>query len=186
VHDLSPLTALGATRARVDTHASVTCTEMPDVALASFTARLGSEQAARAVLQSVTGATPAGPGRSTIGDIGALWMGPDQWLLVAPINTHEDLAQQLVGASKGVASVTEQTDAWARFDMAGDGVLSVLELLCAANTRSMSMGDATRTSIHHLGCFVQCLAPDRFAIYGPRASAGSLHHAIVTAMHAAL
>lgn len=59
----------------------------------------------------------------------------------------------------------------------------VVELLCPINVRQMTTGDAQRTSIHHLGCFVLRRDPsDWVRILGPRASAGSLHHAIVTAM----
>ncbi len=186
MHDLTPITALGGTSAQVDTHVGVTCREVPDVALASFAARLGSAPAAAAVLKKALGAAVPDVGKAVRATLTAFWTGPDQWLVEAPFDTHETLALDLAKAANGVASVTEQTDAWTRFDLSGDGVLAVLELLCSANTRSMATDDVTRSSIHHLGCFVRRTDDDHFCIYGPRASAGSLHHALVTAMHAAL
>lgn len=186
MHDLTPITALGANTAQVDSHAGVTCREVPDVALASFAARLGQEKAARALLETSIGAPPPDVQKMTQGRLCAFWTGPDQWLVEAPFASHEDLAHSLAQAAKGSASVTEQTDAWVRFDLSGDGVLAVLELLSALNTRDMTAGDAQRGHIHHLGCFVLCRGENGFSVYGPRASAGSLHHAIITAMKSAL
>jgi len=108
-------------------------------------------------------------------------------MLGADIATHEDIAAKLKAALKDTASVTEQTDAWCCFDLSGKGIAAVMELLCPINMRALASGDATRTTIHHLGCFVICGDPDGFLrILGPRASAGSLHHAILTAMRSAL
>lgn len=186
MHDLTPITALGGTEAQVDSHGSVTCTEMPGVALASVAARLGQEEAAQAALASFIGADLPGIARMTEGGIGLFWTGPEQWMAEAPLETHEDLAAQVKEAVGGAASVTEQTDAWTRFDLEGAGVVGVLELLSSLNTRSMATGGASRTAIHHLGCFVIRRGEERFTLYGPRASAGSLHHAIVAAMKAVM
>ena len=114
-------------------------------------------------------------------------MGPDQWMVGAPFDTHEDLAAQLKSRFGDTASVVEQTDAWVCFDLRGDGIDDVMEFLCAINIRAMQTGDATRTVIHHLGCFVIRRDPANWVrILGPRASAGSLHHAIFTAITSAL
>ena len=105
----------------------------------------------------------------------------------APIDSHEDLAAQLKTRMGETASITEQTDAWVCFDLQGDRMEDVVELLCNINIRAMKTGDATRTSIHHLGCFVLRRDPANWVrILGPRASAGSLHHALLTAMKSAL
>lgn len=186
MHDLKPITALGGHSPQVDSHGGVTCSEVPDVALASFAARMGQEKPATAALKSALGTTPPGVGRMASATLTAFWTGPDQWMVEAPFDTHEELAAELAKAATGVASVTEQTDAWTRFDLSGEGILPVLELLCAADSRRMQPGDVTRSAIHHLGCFVLCRDAQHFSLYGPRASAGSLHHAIITAMTSAL
>ncbi|MEM9584549.1 MAG: sarcosine oxidase subunit gamma [Pseudomonadota bacterium] len=187
MHSLTPITSLGSTEPRVDTVADLTLSENPNVALASVAARLGQEEECRKHLIALLGSVP-GPGQVQLHNpASGFWMGPDNWMVEAPIETHEDLAAQLKLQFGDTASITEQTDAWACFDLRGDGIEAVLELLCNINIRAMKMGDAQRTSIHHLGCFVTRRDPaDGLRVMGPRASAGSLHHAILTAMQAAL
>lgn len=186
MHNLVAITALGGQEAQVDSHGGVTCSEVPHVALASFMGRLGQENQAQAILAQALGAQAPDVARLVEADLTAFWMGPDQWMVEAPLMTHEGLAQELAEAAAGVASVTEQTDAWTRFDLTGEGLEAVLELLCQMNIRAMTGGEAQRGSIHHLGCFVMCRSVTHFSIYGPRASAGSLHHAIIGAMKSAL
>ena len=186
VHDLAPITALGGTAPRIDTVAGATLTEVPSVALASVTTRLGKEKPAATALKKLIGADAPAPRHFASGTLTAFWMGPDQVMLEAPFDTHEDLAVQAKAVVQDSASVTEQTDGWTRFDLSGTGLLAVMELLCPINAPAMPVGGAERTSIHHLGCFVLRRAEDHFSIYGPRASAGSLHHALHTAMVSAL
>lgn len=188
MHDLTPITALGGTAPRVDTVAGVTLTENPNLALASLAARLGQEAACRAHLETLLAGPAPGPGTGRLqGPEAAFWMGPDQWMVGAPFASHEDLAAQLKSRFGDTASSTEQTDAWVCFDLRGDGIERVMELCCNINIRAMKTGDATRTSIHHLGCFVlRCDPADWVRILGPRASAGSLHHALLGAMKSAL
>lgn len=185
LQEMIPLTALGSRKPRIDTHQDVILREVTDLALASFAARLGQETDARKRLSAFVGNTLPGPGYMAEADLGSFWMGPDQWMVMAPHETHEDLAAQLAKAARGAASVTEQNDAWCCFDLTGPRLASLFELLCPVNLRACSGGEATRTSIEHLGCFLLVMAPDRVRVLGPRSSAGSLHHALLTAMRAA-
>lgn len=184
MHNLTPITAMGGNAPRVDTVAGVTLSENPGLALASVAARLGQEETCRKHLSDLLEGPVPGPGQCSLHDPeAAFWMGPDQWMVGAPFETHEDLATQLKSRLGDSASVTEQTDAWACFDLRGDGLEAVLELCCNINVRAMQTGDAQRTSIHYLGCFVLRRDPaDWMRIFGPRASAVSLHHALLTAM----
>jgi len=188
VHDLTPITALGGTTPRVDTVNDVTLAEVPNVALASVAARLGQESACAKRLKNLLSTTLPEPGRAAIGkDYAALWMGQDQWMLSADFHTHEDIAATVKIHLSNTASVTEQSDAWTCFDLTGPRIHAVLELLCNIDLTGFDTGSATRTAIHHLGCFVICTeAGQSVRILGPRASAGSLHHALTTAMAAAL
>lgn len=188
MHSLSPITALGGTTPRIDTMAKLTLSENPSLALASVTARADHTSACRAHLKALLGSDAPAPGKACLHDPElAFWTGSDQWMIVAPFESHEDLAARLKARFGETASITEQTDAWACFDLRGDGIDAVMELLCAVNIRKMYTGDAARTVIHHLGCFVIRMAPaSELRILGPRASAGSLHHAIFTAITSAL
>jgi sarcosine oxidase subunit gamma len=188
VHDLSPITPLGGSAPRIDDVAGTSLTEVTDLALASVAARQGKEENCARALKTMLEADAPEPGRAHLGQpLSAVWMGPDQWMIGAPFETHEDIESRLKAKLKSSASVTEQTDAWACFDLSGSGVRAVMELICNVNMSTLQSGDALRSSIHHLGCFVICGDPDSFVrILGPRASAGSLHHAIYTAMKSAL
>lgn len=185
MHDLNPITPLGAADPVVEGHGPVTLREVTETALASVAARLGREAETTTLLTEVLGAAPPAPARLCAGTPGAFWMGPDQWMVEAPLSTHEDLAAQLAARANGAASVTEQTDAWCRFDLTGDNLADVFERLCPANTRAFAGGEAVRSAIDHLGCFLLCRAPDHITVLGPRSAAGSLHHALVVAMRAA-
>ncbi|MEO0486709.1 MAG: sarcosine oxidase subunit gamma [Pseudomonadota bacterium] len=181
-----PLTALGGREARTDTHGPVTLTEVTNTAIASFAARRGAEAPAAKALSAVTALQLPGPGASARGGaFTVFWIGPDQWMVMAPHDTHELLAHDLTAAAPGQASVTEQNDAWCRFDLRGEGLIAVFERLCPINLRAAAPGHATRTSIDHLGCFVLMETQSQITVLGPRSSAGSLHHALLTAMRSA-
>lgn len=183
MHDLIALTPLGAHTPRSDNYGGITLTEITDVALASVAARLGREADAAALIAAVTGTDAPAPARSSDR---AFWMGPDQWMVEAPLATHEDLARQITAQANGAASVTEQTDAWCRFDLKGERLADVFERLCAADLRRFTGGEAVRTTIEHLGCFLICRSPAHVSVIGPRSSAESLHHALLTALKSAL
>lgn len=182
MHNLKTVTALGGTEPRVDTFANVTITENDGVAFASVAARMGHENTCYDVLKKLLGAVPEA-GRAVLHDPEAgFWMGPDQWMLGAPRATHELLAEQLTTLFGDAASVTEQTGAWVCFDITGPAMVDMSERLCAVPIRRMQAGDAQRTVIHHLGCFViRRQSDDHIRILGPRASAASLHHALIDA-----
>ena len=182
VHDMKPITALGGTEPRVDTVAGVTLSENPGLALASVAARLGHEAACRKHLKAVIGAVPEA-GKCQLNDPEAgFWMGPDQWMIGAPKASHELLADTLKDLLGDAASVTEQSGAWVCFDITGPAMPEMCERLCGVPIRQMQAGDAQRTVIHQLGCFViRREANDHIRVFGPRASAITLHHALITA-----
>ena len=187
MHDMIALTALGGTTARVDDVAGLRISECPDWALASLAARLGRESDAALAAARVLGTDlPAVGACADAAPFYVFWTGPDQWMIEAPHHTHEDLAAQIKAAVGDAGSVTEQTDGWVRFDLEGAHCPDVLELLCNADTRTMTPGTATRSRIEHLGCHLICRSAAHFSILGPRSSARSLHHALTTAAASAL
>lgn len=186
MHNLSPLSPLGNAEALVENINGITLTEEVGFALVSCAARLGKEKQTKTALKKFLGSAAPDVSKATSGDISAFWMGPDFWMVEAPFATHEDLAVQLKAVTKANASITEQTDGWCRFDLKGDQLADVFERLCMANIRKMQAGDTTRTSIEHLGCFVILRDETHISVLGPRSSAASLHHALVTAIHSAL
>lgn len=184
MHDLKTLTALGGHEPRIDTFDHITITENDGLALASVSARLGFEAQCQAHIQDVLASVP-GPGKAgSRGTATGFWMGPDQWMVGASKAENELLADDLKAKFKDTASITEQTGGWVCFDLTGPGIADVMERLCAVRVRKMQAGDAQRTLIHQLGCFVIRNDKGTLRILGPRASAGSLHHALITAAQA--
>ncbi len=179
-HRLKPLTALGHVAPQIDTIGPVTIAENTSVALASLATRRGREADVATAAKTLNITLPK-PGQAS--ETG-LWLAPDQWLIEAPFATREDITAYLKPAFKDAASISEQTDAWVRFDLTGPNLHAMFEILCNLDTRTMQPGHATRTVIEHLGSYVICRA-DHFTILGPRSSAQSLHHALITAAKSA-
>ncbi|WP_424979632.1 sarcosine oxidase subunit gamma [Leisingera sp. S232] len=187
-HGLKAVTPLGGFEPRVDAFTGLLIREVSDCALASLAARQGDEDVLQSAAKSFLGdSLPEAAAWNEHGDFAAWWMGPDLWMVSAPHDEHELLAAALKEAVGDAGSVVEQTDGWCRFDLEGSRCFDVLERLCNANVRAGKPGDATRTSMEHLGVFLLCREPgQRYSIIGPRSSAASLHHALVTAVNAVI
>ncbi len=184
-HRLKSLAPLGQATATSVTVGPVTIAENTDTALASLASRLGREKDVAKAAKTMALPLPD-PGLAKSGTTyGAFWLGPEQWMVEAPFASHEDIVAQLRPAFDGAASITEQTDAWVRFDLSAPNLPAMFELLCSVDTRKAPVGAATRTIIEHLGCYLIIRAADRYCVYGPRSSAASLQHALITAAKSA-
>jgi len=182
LHALSPL---GFTTPHSETVGAFTMSEVTDRAMASLTARQGCGDAVKTILGKILKQPAPAVGEYRAGTIDAFWTGQSQWMLAAPFDDHEDIVASFAGKFKGKASLTEQTDGWCRFAVSGPDINRLCSLLCNIDMRRLNAGMVARTSIEHIGCFVLRLADDSLQIIGPRSSAGSLHHAIITAARSA-
>jgi sarcosine oxidase, subunit gamma len=179
---LKALTPMGETTPLIEGIGPVTITENVGVALASLASRLGQE-AAVSLAAKAAGIPLPGPGRLETGRVyNAFWLGPEQWMLEAAFESHEDIVAVLKPLFGEAASITEQTDAWVRFDLSGADLAKLFERLCNFDLMRAGVGAATRAVIDHLGCYVVRRAEAEVSVIGPRSSAQSLHHALVTAM----
>ena len=178
---LHPLTPLGHAAAETVTIGPVTIAENTSVAMASLATRRGREADVAAAAQTA-GIPQPGPGQAEQAALyGAIWLGDQQWMVEAPFKTHEDITAVLKPIFGEAASITEQTDAWVRFDVAAPDLAALFERLCNYDLRAKPPGSATRTVIDHLGCYVVLRAPGHVSVIGPRSSAHALHHALITA-----
>ena len=178
---LHPLTPLGHAAPEVTSIGPVTITENTGVALASLATRRGREADVATAAQAA-GIPQPGPGQAEKAALyGAIWLGEQQWMIEAPFETHEDIAAILKPIFGDAASITEQTDAWVRFDVVAPDLAALFERLCNYDLRSKAPGSATRTVIDHLGCYVVLRAPELVSVIGPRSSAHALRHALITA-----
>ncbi len=183
MHNLAAITPLGASSPKREQVGGITIAEVTDTALASVACRLGKQQPFGTAAKALFGIALPGPGHwAANAEYALIWTGPDQWLVEAPFATHEDIARLVKAGLGDTASVTEQTDGWARFDVEGPAAVDMFERLSAVNTRRMTAGEATRTAIEHLGCFLVCRETgSRFSVIGPRSAAASLQHALSAA-----
>nr|WP_245218847.1 sarcosine oxidase subunit gamma [Rubellimicrobium aerolatum] len=177
---MKPLSALGREFLAVESIGPVTVAEVMDVALASLAARRGQEAVVGAAAAQAGIPLPP-PGRAEVGAVcGAFWVSPEMWFLEAPFATHEDVVAHLRPVFGEAASITEQTDAWARLNVTGP-LGPLFERLCNLDLGRFEPGSATRTVIEHVGCYAIRRAPERMTVLGPRSMAGSLHHALTVA-----
>lgn len=156
--------------------------------IASLACRRGQEKPFAAAAKELFGTGLPGPsGIIEDKEFSLFWTGPDQWFVETRLDKYEDIAAILKATFGDTASITEQSGAWARFELSGSGALKLLERLCMVDIEKMPTGTAVRTVMEHLGVFVICReAGSRYTILGARSSASSLQHALVTAAASAL
>lgn len=180
---LTTLTPLGAESPRTDRIGAIEIAEDVSRALASLACRLGREADFDAAADAALGVAMPAPGRFGANDrYRVIWTGPGQFFVETDLDAESDLEGSLKAAFGASASITDQTDAWARFVVTGESVAAMFERLCAVDLGVSEAGDSTRTIMEHVGVFLLCLEPGRrYAVLGPRSSAGSLHHVLSTA-----
>lgn len=183
---LKPLTALGGALPLVTVVGGCRIVERFDVALASLATRRNKEKDVVKAAKAAKFVLPDASGSSVSSVYGAFWMSTQQWMIEAPIASHEDIASRLKTLFGEAASITEQTDAWVRLDILSNNLQSLLERLCNVDFPMAGVGFSTRTVIEHLGCYLIKRSEREVTLYGPRSMAQSLLHAIeVTAQSVA-
>ena len=178
---LHALTALGQAEPAVHQVGAYRIAERFDVALASLAIRKGRDDAVKAAAQAVGMPLPD-PARWTGGTpYAAFWVAPGMWFVEAPFGSHEDIVAHLKPAFGDAASITEQTDAWVRFDLSADDLAPLMERLCNVDYAAAPDGFATRTVIEHLGCYLIRQSRAEATLYAGRSSAASLLHGLKVA-----
>jgi len=176
VTSLTPKTALGGSTPFDETIDGLRIVEISAPVMASLAMLKGRSSAFNKAAGTKLGKLPEPGTMRSHKKVGTVWMGPDQYLIEGMD------ASSLAAAFGASAAVTDQSDAWVRFDVTGEDVVAMLERLSNADSRGMMQGDATRTAIHHMHCVILCRAAGTdFTILGPRSSAASLHHALLAA-----
>ncbi|MEZ5799158.1 MAG: sarcosine oxidase subunit gamma [Paracoccaceae bacterium] len=175
---LHMLTALG--HAEPETRAIGSCriVERFDVALASVAIRRGKGAAFEKAAKAAGIPLPAAARAETGTPYGAFWVAPEMWMVEAPFASHEDIVALLKPAFAEAASITEQTDAWVRFDLSAPDLRPLMEKLSNLDFAAAPDGMASRTVIEHIGCYLIRRSADEVTIYGARSSAASLLHCL--------
>ncbi|MBK6467059.1 MAG: sarcosine oxidase subunit gamma [Rhodobacter sp.] len=178
---LHALTALGHAAPETVEIGPYRITERFDVALASIASRKGRdkdvEKAAKAENLPLPGPAAAAEGATWA----SFWVAPQMWIVEAPFASHEDIVSHLKPAFGDAASITEQTDAWVRFDLAAPDLVPLMERLCNVDFSKAAAGFASRVVVEHTSCYLIKRGQGEVTLYGPRSSARSLLHALETA-----
>lgn len=178
--DLQPTTALADKAARSFRIGSLGLEENDRLALASVTLRRGQ-----------AGPAPFGlilpqPGGWTGGDgVSAFWTGPDQWMVEGHDRAQDDFAAELALQCPD-CSITGQTDGFVAFEIrsaaGAPAIVSLMTRLVNLDPTRLVPGAASRTGLDHMSVFVIRRAPGHLAVLGMRSAAGSLWHALETAI----
>jgi sarcosine oxidase, subunit gamma len=180
---LKPLTALGHDAPKLVTIGTYQIAERFDVALASLAVRRGRDKDVAKIAKAAK-LVLAAPAKSEAGKTySSFWLSHEQWMIEADFASHENIEVELKSLFGDAASITEQTDAWVRFDVSAPNLLPLFERLCNVDLVQASDGFASRTVIEHIGCYLVKRSATVVTVYGPRSSAQSLLHVIETAAH---
>lgn len=175
---LHALTALGQPAPQIRQVGPYRIEERFDVALASVAARKGRAADVAKAAQGAGIPLPE-PARFAAGNPwSAFWVAPDMWFVEAPFASHEDIVALVKPVFGDAASITEQTDAWVRFDISAPDLAPLVERLCNVDFARAADGFATRTVIEHIGCYMIRHGSGTVTIYGARSSAQSLLHCL--------
>lgn len=136
----SPLAHLG-TELRDAGSEEVRLRELPF--LAQLDLRLEADEPAQAAVAEVIGGPlPAIPGTSTRGrECSALWLGPDEWLLVGAPDTEAQLTSRLDSALAGrFATLVDVSANRTAIEVAGPSARTVLEKGCSIDLHPRAFG----------------------------------------------
>ena len=137
----SPLAHLGLAARAAAAVAGVVLSERGSVSQLALRGR-GDPAFVEAVESALGIAPPLVPNRAQErGRVRALWLGPDEWLVVVPDGKGEGLAKKLLEKLKGqAAAVVEVSEARAVIGLAGPKARDVLSHGCALDLHPRAFG----------------------------------------------
>ena len=142
---MRPVTALGGDAAVDVKIGTYRIAERFDVALASVAVRRGRDADVAFAATAAGLPLPAPARAASLERFGAFWVTPEMWFVEAPMVVHDDLARDLKTIFSDAASVTEQTDAWVRFDVSALDLSPLFERLSNVDLAAAPVGFASRT-----------------------------------------
>ena len=99
----------------------------------------------------------------------ALWLGPDEVMLLIEAGAEEQLAITLQKSLEGKSgSVVNITDGLCAFNLTGDHVRDALAKGCPLDLHQSVFvpGSCAQSLLSHAGVTIACLAPDNFILIG--------------------
>ena len=154
---------------------TVTITEIPYQAMVGIRVDRTSDAGTR--VASVTGGLPAACGEVTgTGSVNTLWLGPTEFMVVAPEEAHDSLGGSLVSdlttaLGNDAGQVVDLSANRTTFELSGSHARAVLEKTCALDLhpRVFKPGTAVSTELAHIPVMLWKTSEDSYRIF-PRAS----------------
>ncbi|MFK4640904.1 sarcosine oxidase subunit gamma [Paenarthrobacter histidinolovorans] len=159
---------------------TVTLTEIPYQAMVGVRVDRTSDAGAR--VAAVTGGLPAacgevtGAAASDKGSVNTLWLGPTEFMVVAPEEAHDSLGGSLVGdlttaLGNDAGQVVDLSANRTTFELSGSHARAVLEKTCSLDLhpRVFKAGTAVSTELAHIPVMLWKTSEDSYRIF-PRAS----------------
>ena len=123
------------------------------LAIARVMAGAGNTDTVGAAVEKDTGLKLPSPGHtSTSGDVTAIWIAPDTWLVMQAMPTSTDLLARLTRACGADASVVDQSCGYVALQLSGARACDVLAKGCRIDLhpRAFGPGRAAATTIAHV------------------------------------
>lgn len=172
---ISPAAALATAFETGSVPGTVELGEVPFLTMAGLRVDPAGDAGAR--LGALTGGLPSASGKVTgSGDTAVLWLGPAEFLVVAPAESHEslggDLPRTLVEAlADGEGQVADLSANRTTFELSGPRARAVLEKGCSLDLhpRVFTTGTALSTEIGGIPAILWKTGDEAYRIF-PRAS----------------
>lgn len=164
---------------------SVTLEEVSDLAIVSIAASLDGEAALHKAVDKKLGAKWPGIGTSMMMPNGHRLLGLQADMIFAVFaHTGERAEKSIQDQLDAECYVTDQSDAFVVLALAGSGVIDALERICPLNmsSKAFPVGCTLQTSMEHIGVTISKQSEDCFWLMAATSYAGSLCHAIETAV----
>ena len=153
--------------------------------LVQLALRRGGGEGIATVIRERLGIALPRPGHAeTAGDVTALWMQPETWLLVTPETASGDFMRQLQMICGGAGSLVDQTHGRAILDVSGRQAREVLARICRIDLhpRAFSTGRVAVTLIAEVACLLhQYDEAPGFRLFVPSSLAAWFTHALTKA-----
>ena len=141
---------------------------------------LRTDKSASKLVKTITGCAfpPAANKFTSAGERHAVWLGPDEFLVICEAGKDEDLTRAIQTAiGSRHSAVTNISDALAAFHLKGAAVRQVLAKGCSLDLHpdSFLSGDAAQTLLSHAAVTIMALAEDEFIVICRTSFASYLH-----------
>lgn len=184
----SPASHLAAVLEAGSVQGKAVLAETPFLTMAGIRVDPRSEEGAR--IAAVTGGLPTRCGQVDGADgVSVLWLGPIEFLVVAPEDAHDSLGGSLIGSltaalGAGSGQVVDLSANRTTFELSGSRARAVLEKGCSLDLhpRSFTPGTALNTEVGNIPVVLEKTGEESFRLFSRASFADFLGRWLLDAM----